>query len=81
MLVKSIFRKCKFFLIQKKTILLKILIQVWGGFGIVFIAIYTAKLAAFMVEIAETQTATNVHEIVVCINKIFVKIISIKISG
>ncbi|CAF0746785.1 unnamed protein product [Rotaria sp. Silwood1] len=38
--------------------------NVWGGFGIVFIAIYTAKLAAFMVEIEETQIATNVQGIV-----------------
>jgi hypothetical protein len=43
--------------------------QVWGGFGIVFIAIYTAKLAAFMVEIAETQTATNVQGIVVSVEQ------------
>ena len=41
------------------------IVQVWGGFGIVFIAIYTAKLAAFMVEIVETQTAANVHGIIV----------------
>ncbi|CAF0771859.1 unnamed protein product [Rotaria sordida] len=38
--------------------------NVWGGFGIVFVAIYTAKLASFMVEIAETQTATNVQGLV-----------------
>jgi hypothetical protein len=40
-------------------------VQVWGGFGIVFIAIYTAKLAAFMVEIGKIHTASNIHGIVV----------------
>ncbi|CAF0763066.1 unnamed protein product [Adineta steineri] len=38
--------------------------NVWGGFCIVFIAIYTAKLAAFMVEIDETHAATNVLGVV-----------------
>ncbi|CAF1181412.1 unnamed protein product [Adineta ricciae] len=38
--------------------------NVWGGFGIVFIAIYTAKLAAFMVETGRTHTETVVHSMV-----------------
>jgi len=42
------------------------LFQVWGGFGIVFIAIYTAKLAAFMVELPETQTSKTLKGIIVC---------------
>ncbi|UJR14140.1 hypothetical protein I4U23_001134 [Adineta vaga] len=43
--------------------------NVWGGFGIVFIAIYTAKLAAFMVETGRTHTETVVHNIVdICRN-------------
>ncbi|CAF4735647.1 unnamed protein product, partial [Rotaria sp. Silwood2] len=43
--------------------------NVWGGFGIVFIAIYTAKLAAFMVDTGQTDTASNIQGIVdVCRN-------------
>ncbi|CAF0912043.1 unnamed protein product [Adineta ricciae] len=38
--------------------------NVWGGFGIVFIAIYTAKLASFMVEIDEAQSETKVQDVV-----------------
>ncbi|UJR33028.1 hypothetical protein I4U23_020487 [Adineta vaga] len=38
--------------------------NVWGGFGIVFIAIYTAKLASFMVEIDEGHTETHIHGVV-----------------
>ncbi|CAF4340726.1 unnamed protein product, partial [Rotaria magnacalcarata] len=39
--------------------------NVWGGFGIVFIAIYTAKLAAFMVDTGRTHSASTIQGIVV----------------
>lgn len=42
-----------------------VLRQVWGGFGIVFIAIYTAKLAAFMVEMGRIYSAKNLRDITV----------------
>ncbi|CAF1208716.1 unnamed protein product [Rotaria magnacalcarata] len=38
--------------------------NVWGGFGIVFIAIYTAKLAAFMVDTGRTHSASTIQGIV-----------------
>ncbi|CAF1539939.1 unnamed protein product [Didymodactylos carnosus] len=38
--------------------------NVWGGFGIVFIAIYTAKLASFMVELGDVHVASDVQGII-----------------
>ena len=65
MFVEQISRKCKFQSYKTLKIFMHYLIKVWGGFSIVFIAIYTAKLAAFMVETGREHTASNIHEIIV----------------
>lgn len=66
MLVKSISGKRKFRRNSRlQPIISNLVLQVWGGFGIVIIAIYTAKLAAFMVELPEDQTAKTLKGIIV----------------